>query len=82
MLASRLGGRRPVGPYRFGPRTSKATTRLLDDATDAVDPSPAPSGVAYEKWTKSDLSDRAQELDIDGRSAMSKKQLIAALRSA
>lgn len=35
----------------------------------------------YEEWTKDDLYDRAQELDVDGRSDMSKDELIDALRS-
>ncbi len=35
---------------------------------------------AYEDWTKEELYERAQELDIDGRSAMSKDELIEALR--
>ena len=35
----------------------------------------------YEEWTKDELYDRAQELDIDGRSDMTKDELIAALRS-
>ena len=34
-----------------------------------------------EEWTKADLYERAQELDLEGRSTMSKKQLVAALRS-
>lgn len=34
-----------------------------------------------EEWTKHDLSDRAEELDIDGRSAMDKAELIEAVRS-
>lgn len=49
-------------------------------ATEAVDPSPS-SGTPYEQWTRADLYERAQELDVDGRSTMSKKQLIDALRS-
>ena len=40
-----------------------------------------PTG-AYANWSKDELYERAQELDIDGRSGMTKKQLIAALRSA
>jgi len=40
-----------------------------------------PSG-PYENWTKEELYERAQELDIDGRSGMSKNQLVKALRSA
>ncbi len=35
---------------------------------------------AYEDWTKDELYERAQELDVDGRSEMSKDELIAALR--
>jgi methyl-accepting chemotaxis protein len=62
--------------------TQDATGELLDDATATVDPDAAPRGIAYEEWTKSDLYDRAQVLDIDGRSGMSKRELIAALRSA
>ena len=35
----------------------------------------------YEDWTKDELYERAQELDVDGRSSMSKDELIDALRS-
>ena len=35
----------------------------------------------YEDWTKEELYDRAQELDIDGRSDMDKDALIDALRN-
>lgn len=35
---------------------------------------------AYEDWTKEDLEGRARELDIEGRSMMSKDELIEALR--
>lgn len=35
----------------------------------------------YEEWTKDDLYGRAQEIGIDGRSGMSKDQLIKALRN-
>ncbi len=34
----------------------------------------------YEEWTKDALYQRAQELEISGRSSMSKSELIAALR--
>lgn len=34
----------------------------------------------YEEWTKDDLYDRAQEIGIDGRSSMTKDELIEALR--
>ena len=36
---------------------------------------------AYEDWTKDDLYGRAQELGIEGRSDMSKADLIVALRN-
>ncbi len=35
----------------------------------------------YEDWTKDELMDRAQEIDIEGRSKMDKDELIAALRN-
>ena len=35
---------------------------------------------AYEDWTKDELMGRAQELDIEGRSDMTKDELIDALR--
>ena len=34
----------------------------------------------YEEWTKDDLYDRAQEIGIEGRSDMTKDELIEALR--
>jgi hypothetical protein len=36
---------------------------------------------AYEDWTKGDLVQRARELDVSGRSSMSKGQLIKAIRN-
>jgi hypothetical protein len=36
---------------------------------------------SYEEWTVSDLHKRASELDIDGRSSMTKDQLVKALRN-
>ncbi|MDO5756019.1 MAG: Rho termination factor [Rhodobacterales bacterium] len=35
----------------------------------------------YEEWTREDLYKRAQEIGIDGRSDMTKDQLIKALRN-
>ncbi len=35
----------------------------------------------YEEWTRDDLYERAQELGIEGRSDMTKDELIEALRS-
>jgi hypothetical protein len=39
------------------------------------------SSPSYEDWTKDDLEKRARELDIEGRSSMSKSELIDALRN-
>lgn len=39
------------------------------------------SSQAYEEWTKSDLYDKAKDVGIDGRSSMTKRQLINALRN-
>lgn len=36
---------------------------------------------SYDKWTKADLYQRAQELGVAGRSSMSKSGLIEALRN-
>jgi hypothetical protein len=36
---------------------------------------------AYEEWTKEELVRRARDLDISGRSSMSKDQLITAIRN-
>lgn len=35
---------------------------------------------SYDEWTKEDLYERAQELDIEGRSSMTRSELIDALR--
>jgi len=35
----------------------------------------------YEQWTKDELYDRAKEIGIEGRSNMSKKELIDGLRN-
>ena len=35
---------------------------------------------SYDEWTKDELYERAQELDVEGRSDMDKDELIDALR--
>jgi hypothetical protein len=36
---------------------------------------------AYDDWTKTDLMKRAREIGIEGRSSMSKSELVSALRN-
>ena len=36
---------------------------------------------SYEEWAKDELEDRARELGIEGRSEMSKDELVGALRN-
>lgn len=36
---------------------------------------------AYEEWTVDELQERAQELDVEGRSQMNKEELIDELRN-
>ena len=53
--------------------------RIVDRALRAVDGKPN-QGTPYEQWTRVQLLDRAKELGVTGRSAMSKNDLIVALR--
>lgn len=62
---------------------SKETAARIANAQANPDQSPSKKGgktPPYEDWTKDALYDRAQELDIDGRSDMTKSDLISALR--
>lgn len=82
---ARSGAKEVVGQARAQGKQASAqvdrvAARTADRAVDAVDQSPS-SGTPYESWTKEELYERAQELDVEGRSTMSKKQLISALRS-
>ena len=55
-----------------------ANARANDDMEPSKKGGKAPP---YEEWSKDDLYDRARELDIDGRSDMTKDELIDALRN-
>ncbi|HEY9039902.1 MAG TPA: Rho termination factor [Roseovarius sp.] len=55
-----------------------ANAQARDDMNPSKKGGKAPP---YEEWTKDDLYARAQEIGIDGRSEMSKDQLIEALRN-
>lgn len=62
---------------------SKSKAASIANAQENDDMSPSKKGgkaQAYEDWTKDALYERAQELDIDGRSDMTKDELITALR--
>ena len=62
---------------------SKEKAARITNAQASDDQSPSEKGgkaKPYEEWTRDDLYDRAQELDIDGRSDMTKDELISALR--
>lgn len=59
-----------------------AAERLLDAGARAVEPDVPNPGTADEEWTKTQVDNRAQELDVDRRSSLFKKQLAAALRAA
>lgn len=61
---------------RQGASKEKAA-RIANSADAAKKGGKAP---AYEDWTRDDLYQRAQELDVDGRSDMNKAELITALR--
>ncbi|WP_223423086.1 DUF7218 family protein [Tateyamaria pelophila] len=61
---------------------TKAARIANAQANDSQNPSRKGGKASpYEEWTKKDLYERAQELDIDGRSDMSKDDLIDALRA-
>lgn len=60
----------------------KAAAIANAQANDDLAPSKKGGEAApYEDWTKSKLYDRARDLDIDGRSDMTKADLIDALRA-
>lgn len=62
---------------------SKSKAAAIANAQANEDMNPSKKGgknPPYEEWTKDELMERAQELDIDGRSKMSKDELIDALR--
>lgn len=63
---------------------SKEKAARIANAQASDDMSPSKKGgkaPPYEEWTKDDLYDRAQDLDIEGRSDMTKDELIEALRN-
>lgn len=65
-----------------GASKQKAARIANAQANDSQHPS-AKGGKAppYEEWTRDELYERARELDVEGRSSMSKGELITALRN-
>lgn len=64
-----------------GASKEKAARIANAQANDDQRPSEKGGGQPpYDEWTKDDLYDRAQELKIEGRSDMTKAELIEALR--
>ena len=61
--------------------TTEATA-LLDSAIDAVDDASPARARPTSSGPRPQLLERAKELDIEGRSGLDKRQLIAALRAA
>mgnify|MGYP005831378985 CR=1 FL=1 len=63
---------------------SKEKAARISNAQANKDMHPSEKGgkaPPYEDWTKDDLDARAQEIGIDGRSDMTKDELIDALRN-
>lgn len=77
--ARQVSGQATAQGRKVAEKAEANTTKLLDDAIQAVDDDAKPNK-PYEQWTKADLLDRAKELGIEGRTTMSKRQLITALR--
>ena len=63
---------------------SKEKAARIANAQASASQNPSAKGgkqPPYEEWTKNALCERAQELDIEGRSDMTKDALIEALRN-
>ncbi len=63
---------------------SKSKAAAIANAQANEEMSPGEKGgkqPPYEEWSKEELYERAQELEIEGRSDMTKEELIEALRS-
>ncbi|MGH8916633.1 MAG: DUF7218 family protein [Acidimicrobiia bacterium] len=58
--------------------SKEKAARVANTPPDDMEPKGGPG--AYEDWTMEQLYDKAQEVGVEGRSEMSKEELIAALR--
>lgn len=64
---------------RQGMSKQKAA-RIANSGSRTATGSRGGSSPAYEDWNRSDLYQKAKKVGIEGRSKMSKKELISALR--
>lgn len=95
MIPFRTATKRPVAEQCLR-NTMRVVARRIQNVNDEIEVHDVAARIAnsdrtdtasrggqspsYEKWTKDDLYGRAQELGIDGRSTMTKSELIDALR--
>ena len=77
--AREVTGQAEAQGARVATAFDKEANRLVDRATRVVEGGPH-QGTPYEQWTRVQLLDRAKAVGIAGRSAMSKSELITALR--
>lgn len=59
--------------------SKKKAARIANTPPDQMGPRGG-SGASYEDWTREELYQKAREVGIEGRSDMSKEELIDALR--
>lgn len=78
--AREVAGQVDAQGERVADVVGKETDGALRQAERAASERPGP-GVPYEEWTRQQLYERAQELEIEGRASMNKAELIDALRS-
>jgi cation transport regulator ChaB len=80
----RKDGDRWVAKDRKGPSDPQAarSTRSSNKSTDRARPTAGGREVPLEDWPKTALYDQAQNLEIRGRSKMSKRELIGAIKRA
>jgi hypothetical protein len=60
-------------------KSARIANAAANSSRRAVSKKGGASG-SYDDWTKDDLQKRARELDIDGRSSMTKSELVDSLR--